>query len=150
MDASPIQPNEARQPNEVRLDKWLWAARFYKTRALARQAVENGKIQYNGGRVRPSKSLDLGDKICVSRGAFYSEVIVTTLSTQRRSAEESARLYKETEESLAAREAGAAQRRYQRQGEDYYNSTDPNNQQRRQLSRFLGRRRGNHESEPTT
>src|SRR5690349_12527752 len=83
----------------VRLDKWLWAARFFKTRAVARLAVEKGKVFYNGERVKPSREIELGATIYIQQGRFEKTVIVRGLSTRRRGTEESLQLFEETEDS---------------------------------------------------
>lgn len=88
----------------VRLDKWLWAARFYKSRSLAQNAVASGNVQVNGQRVKPSRAVRKGDKIRVKRGDDDREVLVKQLSQKRGSANIAQQLYAETEESLARRE----------------------------------------------
>ena len=88
----------------VRLDKWLWAARFYKTRSLAAEAISGGKVQVNGERVKRAKSLAVGDQIRIRQGPFEHHVVVRELSEHRGPAVNAARLYEETSESRAARE----------------------------------------------
>ena len=90
--------------NAVRLDKWLWAARFYKTRALAREMIDGGKVHYNGQRGKPSKLMELNAEITRRQGNDAKTIIVLGLTTQRRSAEEAQTLYQETEASIASRE----------------------------------------------
>ena len=90
--------------NAVRLDKWLWAARFYKTRALAREMIDGGKVHYNGQRGKPSKLMELNAAITLRQGTDAKTIIVLGLTTQRRSAEEAQTLYQETEASIASRE----------------------------------------------
>jgi ribosome-associated heat shock protein Hsp15 len=85
--------------NRVRIDKWLWAARFYKTRALAAQAVEGGKVHLNGERVKPAKALKAGDALTVRNGPFTWIIAVAQLSDRRGSAAIAAQLYRETGES---------------------------------------------------
>jgi len=89
---------------KVRLDKWLWAARFFKTRALARAAVEAGKVYYNGERSKPTREIEVGAILQVRHGRFEKTVIVKGLSTRRRSTEEAYGLFEETEESRIMRE----------------------------------------------
>jgi ribosome-associated heat shock protein Hsp15 len=89
---------------KVRLDKWLWAARFFKTRALARAAVEAGRIYYNGERSKPSREIEVGALIQVRHGRFEKTVCIKGLSTRRRSTEEALLLFEETEESRSTRE----------------------------------------------
>jgi ribosome-associated heat shock protein Hsp15 len=97
----------------VRLDKWLWAARFYKTRSLASQAVGGGKVQVNGDRVKPAKELRMGDELSIRIGALLWIVVVRALSEQRRGAPEAQKLYEEKEESKARRLEALALRKAQ-------------------------------------
>jgi ribosome-associated heat shock protein Hsp15 len=98
----------------VRVDKWLWAARFFKTRSAATEAVSAGRIQVNGARVKPSKEIHCGDTVVVTVGPVRRTVEVTGLSDKRGSAVVAARLYAETVESIAARELAALERRLAR------------------------------------
>jgi ribosome-associated heat shock protein Hsp15 len=93
----------------VRLDKWLWAARFFKTRALAAAAVEGGKVQVNGDRPKRARPLQVGDEIRVRLGPYEHAITVRALSARRGPASEAAGLYEETAASRAAREALAIQ-----------------------------------------
>lgn len=95
------QPNQT--DHEVRLDKWLWAARFYKTRSLAAKAVEAGHVKLNEQRVKPSRHIHPGQCVALLRGAEHIEVIVQKLSTMRGPAPVAATLYAETEASRANR-----------------------------------------------
>lgn len=95
--------------DRVRIDKWLWAARFYKTRSLAAEGVAGGKVQVNGERVKRAKQIQIGDAVRVRQGPYEHEVIVRELSDRRGPAVEAARLYEETAKSRAAREAMALQ-----------------------------------------
>lgn len=89
----------------VRLDKWLWAARFYKTRALATEAVQGGRVHVNGQRVKPARDVREGDEVQVTRpGSPATVVIVRDISDRRGPASEAQKLYEETPESLEARE----------------------------------------------
>ena len=90
--------------NGVRLDKWLWAARFYKTRALAREMIDGGKVHYKGQRGKPSKLVEVNAEIKLRQGNDEKTVVVLDLTTQRRSAEEAQKLYQETELSITSRE----------------------------------------------
>lgn len=96
---------------DVRLDKWLWAARFFKTRSIAKDAIEGGKVHYNGARVKTSKSVAIGAEIRLRQGFDEKTVIVKQLSEQRGPASVAQQLYAETEQSLATREANAQQRK---------------------------------------
>jgi ribosome-associated heat shock protein Hsp15 len=89
---------------KVRLDKWLWAARFYKTRSLAKQAVDGGKVQCNGSRAKPSKEIDIGIEIKLRQGLDDKTVKVVALSEQRRGASDAQKLYEETSGSIEQRE----------------------------------------------
>ncbi|HWY23710.1 MAG TPA: S4 domain-containing protein [Nevskia sp.] len=95
----------------VRLDLWLWAIRFYKTRALAKEAVSGGKVKVGGGSAKPSKTLRIGDKLEISRGQDRYEIEVMGLSEQRGSAPIAQQLYRETETSRKTREDAAQMRR---------------------------------------
>jgi ribosome-associated heat shock protein Hsp15 len=100
----------------VRLDRWLWAARFFKTRAAAKKALESGKVNWAGQRPKPSREVVLGAVLTITRGAVEQTVRVTALDERRGSASDAARLYSETPDSIARREATATQRRLQRNG----------------------------------
>jgi len=91
-------------PDSMRLDKWLWAARFFKTRPSASEAVNGGKVHFNGQRSNPSRAVQLGDELTIQRGPYQYTVIVRGLSKQRGPATAAQTLYEETAESLAARE----------------------------------------------
>jgi ribosome-associated heat shock protein Hsp15 len=90
---------------KVRLDKWLWAARFFKTRALAATAIETGKVEVNGERAKRAKQLQVGDSLRIRLGPYNHLVTVRALSENRGPAPVAAKLYEETEESVKAREA---------------------------------------------
>jgi ribosome-associated heat shock protein Hsp15 len=89
----------------TRIDKWLWAARFYKTRALAAEAIAGGKVQVNGDRVKRAKPLQVGDEVRIRQGPYEHQVVVRDLSDRRGPAVQAAALYEEKPESRAAREA---------------------------------------------
>jgi ribosome-associated heat shock protein Hsp15 len=93
----------------IRIDKWLWAARFYKTRALAAEAIAGGKVQVNGERVKRAKPLQVGDEVRIRHGPYEHQVVVRGLSDRRGPAVQAAALYEEKPESRAAREALALQ-----------------------------------------
>jgi ribosome-associated heat shock protein Hsp15 len=98
----------------VRVDKWLWAARFFKTRSAATEAVLGGRVHVNDARVKPSKDIRVGDTVVVSVRSVRRTVCVTGLSDRRGSATVAATLYDETAESIAAREQAALERRLAR------------------------------------
>ncbi|APE30100.1 RNA-binding protein [Halomonas aestuarii] len=122
----------------VRLDKWLWAARFFKTRALAKKAIEGGKVHYNGGRAKTSKAVEVGALIRVPQGWDILEVEVVDLSEQRRGAPEARALYRETPESLQRREREAEARRLTNQAMQHPLKR-PDKKQRREIKRFQER-----------
>jgi ribosome-associated heat shock protein Hsp15 len=94
---------------KTRIDKWLWAARFYKTRALAAEAIAGGKVQVNGERVKRAKPLQVGDELRIRQGPYEHQVVVRDLSDRRGPAVQAAALYEERPESRAARQALALQ-----------------------------------------
>src|SRR3954462_13016101 len=100
---------DERSDGRVRIDKWLWAARFYKTRALAAEAIAGGKVQVNGERVKRAKPLQVGDEVRVRQGPYEHQVVVREVSDRRGPAVQAAALYEEKAESRAAREALALQ-----------------------------------------
>lgn len=120
--------------DKIRLDKWLWAARFYKTRALAKTAIEGGKVHHRGERCKPGKEPKIGDVYVIRTGFEERSVVVQALSTVRRGAPEAQALYAETADSIERRELAAAQRKAGALGMQ----TDgrPSKKQRRQLHQF--------------
>lgn len=102
---------KATRDDAVRLDKWLWAARFYKTRALAREMIDGGKVHYNGQRGKPSKIVELNVELKLRQGNEERTVIVLALTSQRRGANEAQQMYQETEASIANREKMALARK---------------------------------------
>jgi ribosome-associated heat shock protein Hsp15 len=96
-------------PPKVRLDKWLWAARFFKTRALAVEAIDGGKVRVNDDRVKRAKLVQTGDRVEIRLGPYLHVVVVQGLSERRGPAVEAAKLYQETPESIAQREKVAFQ-----------------------------------------
>lgn len=122
---------------KLRIDKWLWASRFFKTRSLAAQAVEGGKVKLNGQRVKPAKELHVGDALDIHIGDYVWQVTVRALSARRGPAEVARRLYEETEESQARRLAQAATRRVENEpAADIHGR--PTKRDRRMLKRFTG------------
>lgn len=128
-------------PARVRLDKWLWAARFFKTRSLAKQAIEGGKVYYEGSRVKVSRDVQVGATLRIRQGFDEKMVRVTALSDQRRGAAEAAMLYEETPESIAARGRAAEQRRLLRAA-DGEPPGRPSKRDRRLIHRFKEQQRG--------
>ena len=111
-----MKPGETAKSTRVRLDKWLWAARFYKTRSLAKAAIDGGKVHLNDARVKTAKEVAPGDTLTITRGDSTQTVVVTALGERRGSATIAATLYTETSESIDTREAIRAQRRMERAG----------------------------------
>lgn len=122
------------QEEKLRIDRWLWAARFFKTRNLAKTAIDSGKVQIDGVKIKPSRQVEIGQQIKLSQGWDEKTVVVTALSAVRRGAPEAALLYSETAQSLAARNAHKEQRRLQ---PDIAGQGRPNKRQRRQIHRFI-------------
>lgn len=120
---------------KVRLDKWLWAARLFKTRSLAKQAIEGGKVHYNGARSKVSKEIEVGALLTVRQGWAEKELEITALSDQRRGAAQAQLLYQETEQSLQRRENEAGLRKAL-QGTGLVSNDRPNKKQRRQIHQF--------------
>lgn len=106
-----MKANTASDNDAVRLDKWLWAARFYKTRALAREMIDGGKVHYNGQRSKPSKIVEINAEIKLRQGNEERTVIVLAVSSQRRMASEAQLMYQETSASIANREKVALARK---------------------------------------
>ena len=127
--------NEKIPDQKARLDKWLWAARFFKTRALAKVAIEGGKVHIDGHRAKPSKEITVGTVLDIRQGWDEKTVLVEQLSTQRRGADDAARLYTETEQSRVRREQQALQRKVAQQG-IRFSDERPSKKQRRQIHRF--------------
>lgn len=113
--ARPAGPNRMRATKEptdaARLDKWLWAARFFKTRALAAEAIDGGKVHLNGERVKRSKGVKIGDEVRLRLGPYEHRVIVKSVADRRGPATVAATLYDELAESRATRDALLEQRR---------------------------------------
>ncbi|MEH6597219.1 MAG: ribosome-associated heat shock protein Hsp15 [Colwellia polaris] len=124
--------NDAQDKVSTRLDKWLWAARFYKTRAIAKQMIDGGKVFYNGQRSKSGKAVVLGDRITIRQGFEEKHVIVVALADKRRDATFAQTLYQETTESIETREKNSLARK---QGIllSPASDTKPDKKQRRQI-----------------
>jgi len=127
--------------DSVRLDKWLWAARFFKTRSLATQAVAGGKVDVNGDRAKPAKPVAPGDEIRLRVGPYEHILIVRDLGERRGPASVAATLYEETAASRAERERLAVQLRMAPAGFVYEEKGRPTKKDRRQLSKLIDRKR---------
>lgn len=124
-------------PNKVRADKWLWAARFFKTRTLAKEAIESGKVQMNGQKIKVSKELQTGDTLSIRQGHATrldeKTVVITNLSDKRGNATIAQTLYRETDESIAQRAFMAEQRKLDNLARP---DTKPTKKDRRALQKF--------------
>ena len=119
---------------KFRIDKWLWAARFFKTRSLATHAVENGRVHINQERVKPAKTVVAGDRLTIQLGQYQYEVEILALSNKRGSAPDAQKLYRETDDSRQRREALAAQLKSQPQ--PFHFKGRPTKRDRREIERF--------------
>ena len=121
----------------MRVDKWLWAARFFKTRSIAATEIQKGRVSVNGQRIKPSRTIQPGDRVTVQKPPYQFEVDVLGLNEQRRPAVEAQQLYKETESSLTRREELAATLRVERMASGGLRGEGrPSKRQRRQIIRF--------------
>ena len=116
MSADGMSRKDGDAATAIRVDRWLWAARFFKTRALAAEAVSGGRAHLNGARTKPAKPIRIGDTVSVQRGEVETVVVVRGLAEQRRPAPEALLLYEETPESIRAREEFVARRRAEAAG----------------------------------
>lgn len=121
----------------VRLDKWLWAARFFKTRSVAREAVSGGKVHLNGHRAKPGRSLNIGDELRIQRGDAEYIITIVELSLRRGPAVVAQALYSESEQNRMEREKLAEQRKLERQ-QHATRERRPDKRQRRRIIRFKG------------
>jgi len=128
--------DENEDDGRIRLDKWLWAARFFKTRSLAAEAVGGGKVSLNGDRAKPAKPVKLGDEVRVQIGQFAHIITVRELSDRRGPASVAQTLYEETDESKAARARLAEQIRMAPAPLVYEEKGRPTKRDRREISRF--------------
>jgi len=120
---------------KIRLDKWLWAARFYKTRAIAKAAIEGGKVHYEGQRCKVSKTVDLNAELTIRQGFDEKVVTIKALSDQRRGAPEAQELYEETADSIKARMDQTELRRVMKHATAAPDHR-PNKKERRQIHQF--------------
>lgn len=123
----------------MRLDKWLWAARFFKTRSLAADAVKGGKVEVNAHKAKPARPVLVHDEISIRRGPYEYTVMVLALASHRRPAAEAARLYHESEQSVQRRAALALELKAQAASGPRL-AERPNKRDRRQIIRFTRKR----------
>lgn len=123
------------EDQKVRLDKWLWAARFYKTRSLAKEAIEGGKVHYNSQRTKPGKVVEAGAKVTLRQGWQEKIVVIDGISDRRRGAPEAQTLYHETGASVKKREELAWQRKTM-QAAQLPPARRPSKKDRRKIQRF--------------
>lgn len=125
------------EPEVIRLDKWLWTARFFKTRKLAAEAISGGKVHVNDQRAKPGKEVKTGAALSISKDNYRWDIRITGINGQRRSAKEAVLLYEESLESLAKREQQIIQNREQRELFDFSaKDHKPNKKERRLIHRF--------------
>jgi len=127
---------------KTRLDKWLWASRFYKTRQLAAEAINGGHVQLNGQRVKPSRVVQISDKLSIHKTPFTFEIIVENLSIRRGPAKEAHCLYTELKESIQKRETLAEQRKLNA-AQYPHAERRPDKRDRRRIIRFKNVNRDN-------
>jgi ribosome-associated heat shock protein Hsp15 len=126
----------AQKTERMRLDKWLWAARFFKTRALAAEAVEGGKVQLNGQRTKPGKDVRIGSRLKIHKGGLEWRIEILELPPQRRPAAEAQGFYLEDETSRQQREEAFADLRAARMATPLQTPSKPNKRDRRLIHRF--------------
>jgi ribosome-associated heat shock protein Hsp15 len=125
-------------PESMRLDKWLWCTRFYKTRSLAAAAIKSGKIKAEGSKVKAARTIKLDDQLTIQRGAFRYEITVIALAKSRGSATDAQQLYLESEQSITRRETLASQLKLDNAAKAQPKGR-PNKQERRKIIRFTRR-----------
>ena len=124
--------------DEIRLDKWLWAARFFKTRSLAADAINGGKVEIDDARAKPSRVVRLGDRLKIRRGPMESTIVVKQIARLRGPASQAQLLYEESDESIRKRAAVAAQMKLERPPE-FDAPGRPSKKHRRDMEKFTKR-----------
>jgi ribosome-associated heat shock protein Hsp15 len=132
-----VTPDALAAPTAVRLDRWLWAARFFKTRGLAQESVEGGHVRLNGERVKPARALKAGDRLEIRIGGYEWHITVRSLTVRRGPATVARLLYEESEESRLARQAKVAEHRTELDPSAALQGR-PTKRDRRQLDRLTG------------
>lgn len=122
----------------MRLDKWLWAARFFKTRQLAIEAINGGKVHLNGHRAKPGKDIGVGSHLTITKEPYHWDITVTSLNAQRRPASEASLLYEEDPASAARRQEEVTRRREERE-QGIQPAEKPGKRDRRMIHRFISR-----------
>ena len=130
--------------DKIRIDKWLWCARFYKTRQLAASAIKSGKVRVNNSKAKPSRSICAGDRLLIDKKGLVFEVDVSALSTNRLSATLAAELYRETQQSIEAREKKNEIRKLDYLGAIQTPKYKPDKRGRRERAKF---KRGDRENQ---
>ena len=123
---------------ETRIDKWLWAARFFKTRSLAATAVKGGKVRINGGRSKPSRLVKAGDQLQITRDDFEFDITIDVIADKRGPAKQAMQLYTESNESIQRREQLVDDKRIERRARAHYGGR-PDKKDRRHLRRLQGK-----------
>ena len=136
-DADMTNSKKVFENGRIRIDKWLWAARFFKTRGVAKQAIEGGKVQVDGQRTKPSKEIEIGAIIRVKQGFDEKTILVKALSDQRRPFSEAKLLFEETDQSIEKRLILSEQRKAE--PTIWTSSSKPNKKQRRLIHEFKQR-----------
>ena len=126
-------------PQGMRLDKWLWAARFFKTRQLAGEAINGGKVHLNGQRTKPGKEVRIGSQLRIHKGSLEWDIVVKTLPQQRRPASEAVHFFEEDEASAQRRQQRIEEERVLRAAIPKPEGGRPSKRDRRQIHRFTGK-----------
>jgi len=124
------------EKNAIRLDKWLWAARFYKTRSLATEAIKGGKVHLNGQRVKPSHNAEIGHSVRIKKESIEQTVIIKELSGKRGPAKVAQTLYEETQDSIERREKQLQERKAMYAGMPQHAVKRPSKKDRRKIIQF--------------
>ncbi len=130
---------QAGSTESMRLDKWLWAARFFKTRKLAAEAITGGKVHLNGKRAKPGRDIRPGSRLEIHKGSFEWDITVQIIPKQRRPASETIHFYSESEESRQRRELLTNEQRRLRAVTPHSEKGRPTKRDRRQIGRFIGK-----------